>query len=168
MVIGGWSLVIGDRREKRGPAIEGPTGQTARAETAVFENGSKKRQRINAGGREEDSTLRHRGHRAEGINGKRSFSREPKASAWRKKSPRHRKIKARRHEGTEARRHADTKARRHGGSRCGSNGVCSDHSPVAPGSARGPLFVRASIACTAPTKKASAYSRMPRHQSRTR
>ena len=102
MVIGGWSLVIGDRREKRGPAIEGPTGQTARAETAVFENGSKKRQRINAGGREEDSTLRHRGHRAEGINGKRSFSREPKASAWRKKAPSRRgKMKARRHEGTE-------------------------------------------------------------------
>lgn len=45
VVVGAWSLVIGDRREKRGPAIEGPTGRTARAETAVFKNGSKKKQK---------------------------------------------------------------------------------------------------------------------------
>ena len=171
---GGWSLVIGDRREKRGPAIEGPAGRTARAETAVFENGSKKPQKITAARREEDSTLRHRGHRADGINGKRSFSREPKASAWGKKAPRHQgKMKARRHAGTQARRHEGMKARRHEGTEgrraaARTQWAMYGSFPVRPGLCPGFFFVRASIAYMAYTRKASAYRRMPRHQSPTR
>ncbi len=119
LVVGAWSLVIGDRRVKRGPAIEGPTGRTARAETTVFEKGSKKSQKITAARRKEKSPLRGR---HQGMM----------------KARRHEGTKARRHAGTQARRHEGTQARRHGGPRRERDGACSNHSPLAPGSARGP------------------------------
>ena len=107
VVVVAWSMVIGDRRVKRGPAIEGPTGRSARAERAVFE-----------------------------IRIEKS------------------KKRARRHEGMKARR---------AGARTRWDVFGSF--PVSPGLCPGSFFVRASIACTAPTTTASAHSRMPRRRS---